>query len=66
MSQTTAYRVSWVRAGTRPETREFADWGAAIAYYEELVEDHRTLQAKIIEVSEKEVRCMEHERALGN
>ena len=61
MNETTFYRVCWTRAGLRPEIREFPEWEAALAFYEEVAEDRRTLQARMIEVSEKEVRCMEHE-----
>jgi hypothetical protein len=54
--------VSWTRTGTRPETREFGDWDAAISFYEDVLADPHTVLAKVIEVTAKEVRCFEHEQ----
>jgi hypothetical protein len=65
MNGTTFYRVSWTRIGAHPESKDFPEWDAAVAFYEDVLDDHRTLQAKIIEVTEKEVRCTEHEGLRG-
>jgi hypothetical protein len=64
VTQNTSYKVSWTRGAGPGETRTFPDFDAAAEFYDGIIEDPRTTNATLIEVTEKEVRCHESERGL--
>ena len=55
------YVVSWTCGSQAGETRRFEEWEQATEFYDGVVEDRRTTTASLVEVTEKEVRCFEHE-----
>ena len=65
MNQRTHYVVSWQPDSSPAERRSFEEWEPAKEFYDGLVEDRRTYKASLFEVTEKEVRCFEHEAKRG-
>ena len=61
MNERVHYVVSWSPDGHPTERRTFEEWEPAKEFYDGLVEDRRTEKASLFEVTEKEVRCFEHE-----
>ena len=62
MTERTSYVVSWTRGGLAAgERRTFDEWQPALALYDEVAADRRTVKANLVEVTERERRCYEHE-----
>jgi hypothetical protein len=57
--------LTWTKAkvgdGTSRERRTFDEWEPALEFYEGLVGDSRVEAARLVEVTEREVRAYEHE-----
>jgi hypothetical protein len=61
VTETTFYKVSWTTESRSSESRIFPEWDSAVEFYDGIIEDTRTEKATLVEVSEKEIRCHEHE-----
>jgi hypothetical protein len=61
------YSVTWTKsaASRRPrangEQKVFGDWESALQFYNDVILDRRTETARLVEITEREVRCFEHE-----
>ena len=65
MNKRVSYKVSWTFAGRAEESRRFDEWEPAAEFYAGLIGDRRCDLAKLVEVTETEVRCFEREAAHG-
>lgn len=63
MNKRMSYKVSWTSGGRAEESRRFDEWEPAVEFYRGLAADRRTDAAKLVEVTEAEVRCFEREAA---
>jgi hypothetical protein len=65
MTENTSYVVSWTAigaAGDMPgEHRRFDEWEPALAFYDDVIASRHTESARLVEVTEREVRAFEHE-----
>jgi hypothetical protein len=60
------YSVTWSsRAESNrrasDERKVFDEWESALQFYNDIVADRRTDTARLVEITEREVRCFEHE-----
>lgn len=65
MNENNYFEVLWERHPAPAEQRRFEDWEAAKAFFEEVAADPKTERACLLDVTEKEVRSFERERAGG-
>ena len=65
MNKRVSYKVSWTSGGRVGESRRFDEWEPAAEFYAGLLGDRRCDLAKLVEVTEAEVRCFEREAARG-
>ena len=65
MNKRVSYKVSWTSGGRAEETRRFDESEPAAEFYAGLVGDGRCKVARLVEVTEAEVRCFEREPARG-
>ena len=65
MNKRVTYKVSWKFGGRAEESRQFNEWEPAAQFYAGLLGDRRCDLARLVEVTEAEVRCFEREAARG-
>jgi len=61
MMEKSYFVVGWARGDAAAESRRFEDWDTAKDFFEEVIADPKTNKARLLDVTEKEVRAFEHE-----
>ncbi len=61
MIEKSYFVVGWARGNAAGESRRFEDWDSAKDFFEELIADPKTHSARLLDVTEREVRSFEHE-----
>ena len=61
MIETITFVVWWERGKAAAESHRFEDWDAAKEFFEGVTADPKTHKARLLQITEKEVRSFEHE-----